>query len=291
MDAALGILHGVIFLLTCLLVGSLIFTACIAPASGQSQKLLFQAKRRELQFILTLLLIVSLIWLVFVCAEMAESWNPSDLLSVLTGTYFGHRACLQLLVVLLLTGISSTQRMHQLWWLALVLPLGFSLTGHAGADDTQSLLNLPVDYLHLISVSIWTGGLFALFSWLGLAVKDPSRFGWSYPVTQRFSHFAMVSTGVIAVTGVILAWRYGVSLTRPWGSDYGLLVLAKTGLFSLALLAAAVNQFLHIRNYRPGSERDFTLKLRREVSLEMTAVILIFGVAGFLTRLSPPGHS
>jgi putative copper export protein len=98
----------------------------------------------------------------------------------------------------------------------------------------------------------------------------------------------MASTAAIALTGIVLALRYGVHPSAPWGSDYGKLILVKTTLFALALLAASVNQFSHLRSWHPSREFLFTRGISREIGLELIAVILIFAVAGFLTRLPMP---
>jgi putative copper export protein len=107
-------------------------------------------------------------------------------------------------------------------------------------------------------------------------------------VVRRFSHFALTSTFVIAVTGIVMVYFAGVSLVRPWGAVYGQIALGKVFFFCAALGAAAVNQFLHLRNWNSENDRQTTMRLRREVSIELVLIVIVFGLAGFLTRTSLP---
>ena len=58
---------------------------------------------------------------------------------------------------------------------------------------------------------------------------------------------------------------------------------------SLALGAAGINQFLHLRNWRPEKAKEFEIAVKREVALELLLAMFIFMIAGFLTRTQLPG--
>jgi putative copper export protein len=87
-------------------------------------------------------------------------------------------------------------------------------------------------------------------------MEPRSRFesNLSLHVITRFSHVAMASTAVIVITGVFTAYLNDVSLSNPWSSDDGRLVLGKIFFSGVAMLVAAVNQFLHLRNWKIGNE-------------------------------------
>ncbi len=100
----------------------------------------------------------------------------------------------------------------------------------------------------------------------------------------------MASTGVIGLSGLLMAYTAGVPLLHPWtAQDYGKLVFGKTMLFGAALLAAAINQFFHLRKWNPAGELQFSKSICREVRLELILVIGVLGLAGFLTRSALPG--
>ena len=83
--------------------------------------------------------------------------------------------------------------------------------------------------------------------------------------------------------------EYGVDPLHPWGTNYGSLVFAKIALFGLALAAAAINQFIHLRRWDPAKEKDFSRGVYREVGLEIPLMVAVFIAAGFLTRTDLPG--
>jgi putative copper export protein len=290
----LGLLHGLDYLLSSGLVGSLIFSALIESSAGQPAVIRFSRSRAISLVLASATLLVSAIWLVLVAADMAESWNLSDLMMVATSTSFGHLSACKLAVVLAVLLLAFSNLLFRFWWVALALPLCFSLSGHAGAEKAGAFTSVAIDAVHLLTVSIWTGGLVSLLLWLRARLRGTDASAYpnaSILVVTRFSHFAMVSTALIGVTGVIMALRFGVSLTSPWASDYGKLVLVKIALFTAALGAASINQFIHMKGWGAERETQFTRSVYREIHFELVAVWVVFFVVGFLTRMPPPGHA
>jgi putative copper export protein len=164
-----------------------------------------------------------------------------------------------------------------------------SLTGHAAASEGSIFWPVLVNFAHSVAVAIWTGGLWGLYIWLGKRLSSSqSSTDLSHRAVTRFSHFAMLSTAIIIGSGLLTAYWVGVNLWRPWGSDYGTLLLVKVLLFSGALLAAAINQFVHLRRSSAENELGFARALQREVRLEFIFVVLIFAIVGFLTRMDLP---
>ena len=295
MSVALGLLHGLDFLLSSWLVGALVFYCLIAKAGGSEPESLLLNWPRRIALLVGLTFLSSLAWMLLTANDMAESWELSDLWIAMSQTRFGHVWCIRLaLLFLLFIGIryafKTSARTLVFLCLTLLIPLFSSLTGHAGASESRVVLHVAVDWSHSIAVAVWTGGLWALRNWLGqrLALgKVGSECGRL--VVHRFSQFAIGSTIVIAVTGIFMTNSAGVSFLQPWQTKYGLLVLGKLLFFCVALGAAAINQFLHLRNWNLGNDRQATLSVRREVTIELIFVLVIFGLAGFLTRAPLPG--
>jgi copper transport protein len=226
-------------------------------------------------------------------ADMMESWAAGDLWLAMSHSVFGHLWCVRVALLLGALFLARDETPSKSKWIvmftvALGVLLTSSLSGHAGAQEEWMQARVAVDWTHSIAVAAWAGGLFSLRRWLSGWLDNiealPRGAGSAYQLVQRFSHLAMGSTGSIGVTGILMTYWAGVSFIRPWESTYGLLICAKLALFSAALLAAAINQFLHLRRYDPTREAFFARAIRREVTLELVCVTVIFGVAGFLAR-------
>jgi putative copper resistance protein D len=167
--------------------------------------------------------------------------------------------------------------------LAMAGPLPVALTGHSasgGAHDvaTNSLV------LHILSASVWVGGLVALLSLaahrreadtevLGLAVR-------------RFSRVALWCWVVLAATGVVNA-LVRVPLPDLVGSTYGALLLGKV----LALLALGGLGALHRRHTVGAAGRGERAALLRLGAVEVLLMFATVGLAVALGRSAPPATS
>lgn len=115
----------------------------------------------------------------------------------------------------------------------LVLAVALSATW-AGADHAsvgiQVWLALPLGMLHLVAMALWLGGLAAML--VGL------REGIGAEVADRFSKIAFGAVLVLVGTGVYQSWRGVGSWGALTGTDYGRLLLVKTGCV-IAMLGVA----------------------------------------------------
>ncbi|MFB7619667.1 FixH family protein [Kitasatospora sp. NPDC056181] len=106
----------------------------------------------------------------------------------------------------------------------LVLAVALSATW-VGADHAsvgiQVWLALPFGMLHLIAMALWLGGLAAML--VGL------RHGIGADVADRFSKVAFGAVAVLTVTGIYQSWRGLGSWGALTGTEYGRLLLVKTG--------------------------------------------------------------
>ncbi|WP_441251027.1 FixH family protein [Kitasatospora sp. McL0602] len=106
-----------------------------------------------------------------------------------------------------------------------VLAIALSATW-VGADHAsvgiQVWLALPLGALHLLAMALWLGGLATLL--IGL------RHGLETAAVDLFSKLAAASVGVLVVTGVYQSWRGLGSWSALVDTEYGRLLLIKTGL-------------------------------------------------------------
>ncbi|MGW3045065.1 copper resistance CopC/CopD family protein [Kitasatospora sp. NPDC001159] len=106
----------------------------------------------------------------------------------------------------------------------LVLAVALSATW-VGADHAsvgiQVWLALPFGILHLIAMALWLGGLATLL----VALRE----GVGAEVVDRFSKVAFASVAVLVVTGIYQSWRGLGSWGALTDTEYGKLLLVKTG--------------------------------------------------------------
>ncbi|HZO33791.1 MAG TPA: copper resistance protein CopC [Gaiellaceae bacterium] len=163
--------------------------------------------------------------------------------------------------------------------------------GHA-AQTAPRWLSVSFDWFHLVSGSIWMGGLVGLVVlWRGLAA--PRRVAGLIVVVPRFSNVAFVSVLVLFGTGVGASVVHLPVLAALWQTSYGQVIMLKAGLLFATMPLAAANL---LRN-RPAliaavedperGERPSRL-LPRLVGGEATIVAGAVFAAALLSSLAPP---
>lgn len=166
----------------------------------------------------------------------------------------------------------------------LVLP---GAVGHAGQTSPRGVAVL-LDWLHLISGSVWVGGLIGLLVvWRSLPVAK--RVAGLVVCVPRFSNVAFVSVLVLLGTGVGSAVLHLPVLDALWLTSYGKVILIKAGILLAAMLLASVN----LLRTKPGLSRADVSEssarlLRRLVSGEVVLVSGAILAAAVLSSLAPP---
>jgi copper transport protein len=163
--------------------------------------------------------------------------------------------------------------------------------GHAGQTAPRGL-SVLLDWLHLVSGSLWLGGLIGLLViWRSLPVTR--RVAGLIVCVPRFSNVAFVSVLVLLGTGIGATVVHLPVLAALWQTSYGKVILIKIGILAATIPLAAVNL---LRN-KPGllaageqatlGERPARL-LRRLVSGEAMLVAGAVFAAALLSSLAPP---
>jgi putative copper export protein len=213
-----------------------------------------------------------------------------------TQTTVGQLALLRI-VLLLLTAAAVGVRSTRKWPLAATLALGAvlatSLVSHAAAQPERRVLAVAMQIAHLCAACGWIGVLLHLFAARGILLADDSktRVRLIAEIVRRFSPLALITTALLAITGLLAAWRFLGATGALFTSAYGLTLLVKLALLAPALVAG----WIHFRHIRPQLLRlgpDMKAVLQRFVrtlELEITAGILVIAVAGILASVSPPG--
>jgi copper transport protein len=171
---------------------------------------------------------------------------------------------------------------------ALVIP---GAAGHPGQTSPRGL-TMVFDWLHLVSGSIWFGGLVGLLL-VWRSVQPGSRVAALSVTVPRFSNVALASVIVLAATGVSETIVHMPAINALWDTGFGQAILVKTGLLGAALVLASGNLLrsrprLIAARGRPEAGEPAAALLRRLISGEAFVVAGVVFAAAVLSSLAPP---
>jgi copper transport protein len=154
--------------------------------------------------------------------------------------------------------------------------------GHAGAAESWRWFKVGAQWVHIVAVAVWVGGLVWLL--LGTWGRESEERAQA---VGRFSFLAGFALAGVASTGALRAVQeVGWSPGRLFDTGFGLTVVAKSVLFGGLVLIGAYNRFRVVPALAAGARRLGTL--RRTVSGEITLATGVFGVTGIMAGLAPP---
>jgi copper transport protein len=165
------------------------------------------------------------------------------------------------------------------------------IAGHAAQTAPRGVA-IMLDWLHLVSGSVWIGGLVGLLVlWSTLPVAR--RVAGLIVTVPRFSNVAFVSVLVLLGTGTGATVLHLPVLAALWQTSYGKVILVKIGLLFAAVLLAAMNLLrskprLAAARSRPELGEPAARLLRRLVSGEAVIVAGAIFAAAILSSLAPP---
>jgi copper transport protein len=153
--------------------------------------------------------------------------------------------------------------------------LTLTFTSHAANADRQ-LLTMATNALHLEAVALWLGGL------AQLALLPTLRRSGDGKLLRRFSRGAIILAPLALLTGLANAGLTLPSVGSLWQSEYGWILLIKSGIVLGILGLAWVNR----RAVQAGWIRvqQFARSLRLEVLLASLALL----AAALLALSAPP---
>src|SRR5271165_64908 len=267
-----------------LLLGGVLFVFWIArpaagmPASGFAR--VHSSAIRMLRFSALGLALVQLLYL-YVNSAVLMATAEIPLSDVVGASFFlaGSTIFVAAILVAICAGL-KTKSAGQVLWLLVTLILSASvMTNHAAArvDGRAPLILLTL--LHEAATGFWIGGLPFLI--LGLFVAGDGPTQWY--ITQRFSRLALVSVGVLVVSGLAMSFSYIGSLRSLFRTAYGLMVAAKVLMLGAMLVLGGVN-YLLLRRHSPEAVMP---RLRRLVEAEVGIGITIVLTAASLTSQPP----
>jgi copper transport protein len=290
-------LRWLVYLGAALLFGGVIFTVVVLRRGAYAREAdaaatLMRARARALARAgLVLAIAGSLLALCVQCAAATgtEPWQAlSSAGGVITGSVWGQAWLARMIALVLAAMIVATPLGAGAVTMlpAAAVLATFSVSGHAVGSGRLADAWLPVaaDFVHLVAVSLWIGGLVIFASATTAARAVLTGNGWT-PFLQtmiaRFSTLALGSVAAIIVTGTYAGVLHIPSLAALWGSLYGRIVVAKAAL----LLPLVV---LGYRNLREGRGLRAPLRFERVVVAETAIIIVILALSAVLTGSAPP---
>jgi copper transport protein len=155
--------------------------------------------------------------------------------------------------------------------------------GHAGAASSLRWFDVGVQWVHLLAVGVWIGGLV----WLLLGVRGRET-GDRVEAIRRFSWLAGIALAAVVLTGAMRAisevggpadWR------RLFDTSFGVALLVKVGLAAGLIALGARNRYQNVPGIVVGTRP--IASLRQTVWGEVLIAAAILGVTGVLTQLPP----
>ena len=208
-------------------------------------------------------------------------------LADLPGTSFGRDAVMRLLplvlaAILLVGATGARERVRRLLLagagvLAAVALLVEATLSHA-ATQYPAPAEIAIQWLHLVAVGLWLGGLAALLAQL----RGPTA-GAKSALARRFALLAGLGLAMVAVTGILRAVVDVGTFQALLSTDFGRLVLIKIALLVPIAALGALNHFRNVPRADGGLR-----PLRRAGSTELLLGMVALLVASLLVNIAPP---
>ncbi len=228
--------------------------------------------------------------------EIAAPWNHAST-RLLFATRYGALWLIRFVLALVVMRFLLNAKSRRDYGIALagmlVILLTFSLNSHAAAEP-QSFLPILADWLHLVSASFWVGGLVFFVGMLAAlrGIAAPLRTRLTAALIPRFTRVALLSVGVLTLTGVYSAILRLGSWEALTGTLYGRLLILKSLLALPMILLGAINFLITTPNMKRAAalpEGNLTLveRFRLLVSTEVILAVILLLTVGIFTAVPP----
>jgi copper transport protein len=158
-----------------------------------------------------------------------------------------------------------------------------ALAGHAAGPSSLRALNLLAQWVHLLAVGAWIGGL----AWLFAGLRGNAAAGSTRQMVLRFSRLAGIGLAVVVATGVART----VDELGGWGrladTGFGWALDLKLVLFAGLVALGALNHYRLVPLFRAGGQRRAVARLRRSVGGELGLAAAVLAAAALLSQLAP----
>jgi copper transport protein len=228
--------------------------------------------------------------------ELSFPWDP-EVGRILTETRLGLIWLGRLALALFAVWLYMNKESYWKNWLGFIVNLGLfltvTLTSHA-ATEGKPLLPILDDWIHLIGMAFWLGGLVYLFTGIRQLqqLEGGLRTQLTSLLTKRFSTNALFFVSLIGITGFYSAYLRVGDWSALLTSLYGHALLIKQ-IFVAGLLVIAATNFLIIsprlnRERLQGTANSNLVSVFGKILiLELTFAGLLLVSVSFLTYIPP----
>ncbi len=168
-----------------------------------------------------------------------------------------------------------------------------TLTSYA-ATEAKPLLPILDDWLHLIGMSFWLGGIIYLFTSVRQLqqLESQPRIQLTSRLTSRFSVFAILFVALIGITGLYSAYLRVGTWAALLDTLYGHVLLIKQFFVAGLLVIAALNFLIITPRLKRASLQDapdpsLVGRFASILAVDVTLATLLLASVSFLTYIPP----
>lgn len=281
------ILRGLVLVTQSFTVGGIAFLLCLArPLAGMlgpEGARLHDRSRRFLFWSAIAFAFVELLSVGVQCAVLIGTVDISvgDALGANFAIAGLALAVTGLVVAWVARGQIATGAAVALGVLAALALIAQAATTHAMArlDDRAPLA--VADVLHMAGAAGWIGGI----PYFVLALAGSREPDFCRLVGRRFSQMSMAAVALLLAGGIVMAVIYIGSLDGIYGTAYGVMVVAKAGLFAGLLFLGGMN-YRVVERLRRNPATPI-LRLKRFAEVEIGVGLAVLFAAASLTSQPP----
>jgi len=228
--------------------------------------------------------------------ELSFPWEP-EVGRILTETRLGLIWLVRLALALLSVWLAGGQETSVKKWSELIVNLAslftVTLTSHA-ATEAKPLIPILGDWLHLIGMTFWLGGIVYLYTSVRelQRLDDERRAKLTARMTARFSANAFVFVALIGLTGLYSASLRVGTWSALLTTLYGHVLLIKQGFVAALLVIAGINLLiisprLQREHQRGTANPKLIAQFGRILFVDVTFASLLLASVSFLTYIPP----
>ncbi len=262
-----------------------------APVSDEPDDALDLWFERWLTFVRAAFVLYALATVgVLMSQAFAAGGGFDAVLNVLQATRFGtvwlfRVSMLLILGVLIFRNATEHSAMRIGAMLGIALVFTQSLTSHGAAVSDPPVLPLAIDFIHLLTVAIWVGGLFQL-----LVAARCFEIDKLAKLIETFSFIAFTCVGAIIATGAYSMIVQVGSLEAFFETLYGAALYTKFLLILPLLALGALNLIISrpaLAETVPQRARTAVTRFNIAVVGEIIFAALVILAVGFMTSVAP----
>lgn len=229
-------------------------------------------------------------------SELGFPWDPEMgriLIETRLGIIWLSRLGLAMLSLWLASRSESPGREWGGFIINLFLLYTVTLTSHA-ATEARPQLPILADWLHLLGMTFWFGGLVYFFTAIRhlRGLDSQLRTKLTSLLTARFSINALIFVSLLGVTGLYSAYLRVGSIPALLDTLYGHVLLIKQAFVAGLLVIAATNLLVVSPRLKQDRRQGITNaglveRFRKLLIVELTFAALLLASVSFLTYIPP----